>query len=157
MALIDIQYPHNWMNIRKDVYIIFLFDTTNKETSFRDTLIGVLSDYRLKYDKEMSETYKLLPDKGRKIENKEVLMLSTRIPKGYYANVGELITTLNQEIQDSFSGKPEWEGHRTETKEGNLLYRFNTIERSVQGFQTGMVALPERSEIASRTGESHIS
>ena len=34
VALIDIQYPHNWMNITKDVYIIFIFDTTKKETNF---------------------------------------------------------------------------------------------------------------------------
>ena len=122
VALIDIQYPHNWMHVTKDVYIIFLFDTTKKETNFRDLLIGVLSDYRLKYEKEMSEEYKLLPDKGKKLANKELLMLCARIPKGYYANVGELITTLNEEIQDSFVGHPEWTSHRTDTKEVNLLY-----------------------------------
>ena len=143
VALIDIQYPHNWMNIPKDVYIIFLFNTTKKETSFQDLLVGVLSDYRIKYDKELIETYKILPDKGIKVTNKELLTLVARIPKGYYANVGELITTLNQEIQDSFSGRPEWEAQRTATREVNLLYRFNAIERSVQGYQTGMVALPE--------------
>ena len=75
VALIDIQYPHNWLNITKDVYIIFVFDTTKKDTTFRDLLIGVLSDYRIKYEKEMSEEYKLLPDKGKKITNKELLML----------------------------------------------------------------------------------
>jgi hypothetical protein len=69
VALIDIQYLHNWLNIAKDVYIIFIFDTTNKETNIRDLLIGVLSDYRLKYNKELTETYNLLPDKGKKIEN----------------------------------------------------------------------------------------
>jgi len=143
VALIDIQYPHNWMNITKDVYILFIFDTTKKETSFRDTLIGVLSDYRIKYEKALVEEFKLLPDKGKKLTNKELFLLVARIPKGYYANVGELITTLNQGIQDSFSGRPEWEAHRTETREVNLLYRFNTIELSVQGYQTGMVALPE--------------
>jgi len=143
VALIDIQYPHNWMNIPKDVYILFIFDTTKKETSFRDTLIGVLSDYRIKYEKALLEEFKLMPDKGRKLTNKELFLLVARIPKGYYANVGELITTLNQEIQDSFSGRPEWEAHRTATREVNLLYRFNTIELSVQGYQTGMVALPE--------------
>ncbi len=134
-ALIDIQYPHNWMNIAKDVYIIFLFDATNKDTSFRDLLIGVLSDYRLLYDKQLTEEYKLLPDKGRKIERKELMMLCARIPKGYYGNVGELITTLKQEIHDSLSGHPEWAAHGTETKEVNLLYRFSTIERSVQSFR----------------------
>ncbi len=107
MALIDIQYPHNWMNISKDVYILFLFDTTNKETSFLDLLIGVLSDYRLLYNKELSEEYKLLPDRGRKIEKKELMFLCARIPKGYYANVVE----LNQEIHDSFVGHPEWVSH----------------------------------------------
>ena len=162
VARIDIQYPHNWMNIAKDVYILFVFDTTNKEPSVRNLLIGVLSDYRIKYDKELSEVYNLLPDKGIKITKNELLMLCARIPKGYYANVGELITTLNQEIQDSFSGQPGW-AKPEETKEVSLLYRFNTIERSVQGYQTGMVGLPEiicfeqTSEITSRTGESHIS
>jgi hypothetical protein len=34
VALIDIQYPHNWMNITKDVYIIFNFDTTKKRQAF---------------------------------------------------------------------------------------------------------------------------
>ena len=116
VALIDVQYPHNWMNIAKDVYILFLFETKNKETSFGDLLIAVLSDYRLLYDKQLTEEYKLLPDKGRRIEKKELMMLCARIPKGYYANVGELITTINQEIQDSFSGHPEWVSHRTETK-----------------------------------------
>ena len=143
VALIDIQYPHNWMNITKDVYIIFIFGTTNKETSFRDVLSGVLSDYRRKYEKELIEEYKLMRDKSKKIEDGELMVLCARIPKGYYANVGELITTLNQEIQDSFSGHPQWTSHRTETKEVNLLYRFSTIERRVQGFQTGMVGLPE--------------
>ena len=128
VALIDIQYPHNWMNISKDVYIIFVFDTTKKETSFRDLLIGVLSDYRLKYNKELTETYKLLGDNNKKLTNKELLMLCARIPKGYYATVGELITTLNQEIQDSFSGKPEWEGHRTEQKKS--IYFIDLIPSS---------------------------
>ena len=124
VALIDIQYPHNWMNISKDVYIIFLFDTTKKEKSFRDLLNGVLHDYRLKYEKELSEEFKLSVDYSKKIKNNELMMLCTRIPKGYYANVGELISKLNQEIQDSFSGYPEWASHRTETKEVNLLYRL---------------------------------
>ena len=116
MALIDIQYPHNWMNIAKDVYILFVFDTTNKQTSVRDLLVGVISDYRLKYEKELSEEYKLLKDKSMKITNNELLLLCARIPKGYYVNVGELITTLNQEIQDPFSGRPEWVSERENRK-----------------------------------------
>ena len=47
VALIDIQYPHNWMNITKSVYIIFLVDTPKKETSFRYQLIEALADYRI--------------------------------------------------------------------------------------------------------------
>jgi hypothetical protein len=54
----------------------------------------------------MSEEYKLLPDKGKKIQTGELIMLCARIPKGYYANGGELISTLNQEIQDSSKGHP---------------------------------------------------
>ena len=70
VALIDIQYSHNWMNIKKDVYIIFVFDTTKKETSFRDTLIEVLSHYQRKYNKELTETYKILGDNSKQITNK---------------------------------------------------------------------------------------
>ena len=113
VALIDIQYPHNWMNITKDVYIIFLFDTTSKETSFRDKVIALLADYQRKYNKELTETYKILGDKSKQITNKLLLILVARIPKGYYANVGELISKLNEEIQDSLSGRPAWEELRT--------------------------------------------
>jgi len=143
VALIDIQYPHNWMNITKDVYIIFIFDTTNKETSFRNLLIGLLSKYQMKYGKELDEVYKLMIDKANQIKKGELMVLCARIPKGYYANVGELINILNQEIQDSLTGSPEWETKRAATKEVNVLYRYNAIEQSVQGFQTGMVAMPE--------------
>ena len=119
VALIDIQYPHNWMNITKDVYIIFLFDTTKKETNFRHLLTEALADYRIKYDKELSDVYKLMKDKSKKIEDGDLMVLCARIPKVYYANVGELITTLKQEIQDSFSGHPVWLYEREKTKEVN--------------------------------------
>ena len=121
MALIDIQYLHNWIYITKDVYIIFVFDTTKKETSFRNLLTEALANYRKLYEKELKEEYKLMKDKSKKIENGELMVLCARIPKGYYANVGELISKLNQEIQDSFVGHPEWATLRVETKEVNLL------------------------------------
>ena len=104
MALIDIQYPHNWMNITKDVYILFLFDTTKKETSFRHLLTEVLAKYIKKYNNELTDEYKLIKDKAQKIQDGEIMVLCARIPKGYYANLGELISTLNQEIQDSLTG-----------------------------------------------------
>ncbi len=72
----------------------------------------------------------------------EIVLLYTRIPKGYYANVAELITTINQEIQDSLSGRPEWTQKREQKKEVNLIYRYNPIEHVVEGFQPGMVDLP---------------
>ena len=90
----------------------------------------------------MREDYKILNEK-LKAEGTKIVPLFARLPKGYYANVGELITTLNQEIQDSLSGIPEFTTLRAKTKGVNLLYRYNLIERNVQGFQTGMVALPE--------------
>ena len=137
MALIEIQYPHNWMNITKDVYIIFIFDTKSKETNFPHQLVEALAVYREDYEKELIDEFKLLKDKGqaKKIENDELTILCARIPKGYYANVGELISKLNQEIEDSLAGHPDWLADRDKTKEVNLLYRFNAIERRVQGFQ----------------------
>ena len=142
VALIDVQYPHNWMNITKDVYIIFLINTKNKDNVFLTNLTEQYRHYRLKYEKQLVEEYKLLiPNK--KGEELESVLLFARIPKGYYANVGELITTLNQEIQDSLSGIPEWTTLRSKTKEVNLIYRYSALERTVQGYQTGMVDLPE--------------
>ena len=136
MALIDIQYPHNWMNI----YLIILIETSKKDKGFRTTLSTLLFNSKTKYEEQCgTELRKQLWSK--KLD--DILILYARLPKGYYANVGELITTLNQEIQDSLTGHPEWEAKRAETKEVNLIYRFNTIERSVQGYQTGIVALPE--------------
>ncbi len=79
VALIDIQYPHNWMNIPKDVYIIFIFDTTNKETSFRNLLIGLLSKYQMKYGKELDEVYKLMIDKANQIKKGELIVLCAGI------------------------------------------------------------------------------
>ena len=143
VALIDIQYPHNWMNITNDVYIIFLFDIKSKDKGIRDLLTAVLSDYRIKYNKELTEAYKLLKDDAVKVERGALMTLCARIPKGYYSNVEELITTINQEIQDSFSGRPEFPSEREKTKEVNLIYRYNPIERNVQGFQQGMEGLPE--------------
>ena len=142
VALIDIQYPHNWLNIAKDVYIIFLIETSNKDKGFRTTLSAVLFNYKSKYEEECIELRKLLWG-NKKVDDNDVLLLHARLPKGYYANVGDLITTLNEEIQDSINGVAAFASNREQTKEVNLIYRFNAIERSVQGFQTGMVALPE--------------
>ncbi len=64
------------------------------------------------------------------------MVFCARIPKGYYAIVGELISSLNQEIQDSLTGRPEWEVKRGEAKDVNLIYRYNPIEQGVEGFQT---------------------
>ena len=75
VALIDIQYPHTWMNITKDVYIIFVFDTTKNASGFRTLVIGLLSKYRMIYDKQLTESYNLLPDKGRKITKGELMMI----------------------------------------------------------------------------------
>jgi len=142
VALIDIQYPHNWMNIPKDIYLIILIETSNKDKGFRTTLSTVLFNYKSKYEGECTELRKQLWG-NKKVDDNEVLLLFARLPKGYYANVGDLISTLNEEIQDSINGLPGFAAKREETKEVKLLYRYNQIERRVQGYQTGMVALPE--------------
>ena len=143
VALIDLQYPHNWMNITKDIYLILLIETSNKEKAFRTTLSTVLFNSKSKYEEESGTELRQQLWGKKKVEDNDVLLLYARLPKGYYANIGELITTLNEEIQDSLTGVPGFASHREQTKEVNLLYRYNQIERSVQGFQTGMVALPE--------------
>ena len=143
VALIDIQYPHNWMNITKDVYILFLIETKKKDTSFRKLLNDIHYHYLKQYEKQLLEEYKQLGDKKKKIEEMEIILLAARIPTGYYANVAELITTLNQEIQDSFSANNFHVQTREQTKEVNLLYTYSPIERMVRGYQTGMVELPE--------------
>ena len=140
VALIDLQYPHNWMNITKDIYLIVLIETSNKDKGFRTTLSSVLFNSKSKYEEECgTELRKQLWSKTLD----DILLLYARLPKGYYANIGELITTLNEEIQDSLTGVSAFASNREQTKEVNLLYRYNQIERSLQGFQTGIVALPE--------------
>ncbi len=130
VALIDIQYPDNWMNITKDVCIIFIFDTKSKETNFRHQLIEALAIYREDYEKELIDEFKLLKDKGqaKKIENDELTILCARIPKGYYANVGELITTLNQEIQDPFTC--HLNGQRSAWRQKKSIYSIDIIPSS---------------------------
>ena len=142
VALIDIQYPHNWMNITKDVYLLLLLEPKNKTKEFRDALSTKLFKYRTKYDENIIEERKQLWG-NTKVDNNEVELLYARLPKGYYANVGELITTLNEEIQDSIGGPASFTVEKEQTKELSLLYRYNPIERSVQVFQTGMVGSPE--------------
>ena len=142
VALIDIQYPHNWMNITKDIYLIILIETSNKDKGFRTTLSTVLFNYKSKYEEECIELRKQLWS-NKKVDDNDVLLLYARLPKGYYANVGDLITTLNEEIQDSINGVAAFASNREQTKEVNLVYRYNQIERRVQLFQTGMVGPPE--------------
>jgi len=142
VALIDIQYPHNWMNITKDIYLIILIETSNKDKGFRTTLSAVLFNYKSKYEEECIELRKQLWG-NKKVDDNDILLLYARLPKGYYANVGDLITTLNEEIQDSINGVAAFASNREQTKEVNLVYRYNQIERRVQLFQTGMVGPPE--------------
>ena len=131
------------MNITKDIYLLLLLEPTNKDTDYRSALSSKLFTYRTKYEGETANEYKQLWG-NTKVANKEVEILYARLPKGYYANVGELITTLNEEIQDSLGGPPTALAHQKEkTKELTLLYRYNPIQRSVQLFQTGMVGPPE--------------
>ena len=130
------------MNIKKDVYLILLVETTNKEKSLRDSLNTVLFNYQKKYQEECTELGKQLWG-NTKVENNDVVLLYARLPKGFYANVGELITTLNEEIQDSLNGLPAVAQLRTIAKDITLLYRYSPIERRVQVFQTGLVAIPE--------------
>ena len=118
-ALIDIQYPHNWMNITKDVYLILLIETSNKDKGFRTTLSALLMNYLNKYQEECIELRKQLWG-NKKVEDNEILLLYARLPKGYYANVGELITTLNQEIQDSINGGAAFSSNREQPLVANL-------------------------------------
>ena len=142
VALIDIQYPHNWMNITKDIYLIILIETSNKDRGFRTTLSTVLFNYKSKYEEECIELRKQLWG-NKKVDDNDVVLLYARLPKGYYANIGDLIATLNEEIQDSITGVAAFSSNREQTKEVNLVYRYNQIERRVQLFQTGMVGPPE--------------
>ena len=120
MALIDLQYPHNWMNIRKDVYLILLIETSNKDKGFRNTMSTVLYKYKSKYEEECIELRKQLWG-NKKLDDNDVVLLYARLPKGYYANVGDLITTLNEEIQDSINGVAAFASNREQTKEVNVL------------------------------------
>ena len=142
VALIDIQYPHNWMNITKDIYLLLLLEPTNKNKDFRDALNTKLFTYKTKYEANTTDEYKQLWY-NTKVANKEVEILYARLPKGYYANVGELISTLNEEIQDSLRGPSSLTADQERTKELTVLYRYNPIDRRVQVFQTGMVGPPE--------------
>ncbi len=81
-ALIDIQYPHNWMNITKDVYLILLIETSNKDTGFRTTLSALLMNYLNKYQEECIELRKQLWG-NKKVEDNEILLLYARLPKAY--------------------------------------------------------------------------
>ena len=92
VALIDVQYPHNWRNITKNVYLIILSQTSNKDTGFRTTLSSVLFNTKTKYEEECIELRKQLWG-NKKVDN-NVPLLYARLHKGYYANVGELISTI---------------------------------------------------------------
>ena len=98
VALIDVQYPHNWMNITKDVYVIFLIDTTNKDKVFLALITEQYRHYRMKYDKQLREEYKILAEK-QKGEGSEILPLVARIPKGYYANEDISASWYDKELQ----------------------------------------------------------
>ena len=76
-ALIDLQNPHNWMNITKDIYLIIVIETANKDKGFRTTLSSVLFNYQSKYEKECINLRKELWG-NKKVGKNDALLLYAR-------------------------------------------------------------------------------
>ena len=134
-ALIDVQYPHNWMNIPKDVYIMFAFKPTNHEKLHLVDIYAITQFGLNAYKKEILEEVKLA-NEITYLKDKTGEVIVVRIPKGYYGSIADIITVLNQGIQDELNrGGPT---ARDKIKEIDLAFQVNPITRTLRVFKKGM-------------------
>jgi len=99
LALIDIQYPHNWYNVPEDVGILFFLEPVDESIldTFGELSLASLSrnlKYIASHAAEIKTTEAITPKKGH--------FLAIHVPKGYYDNAAEIITIINQELELTF-------------------------------------------------------
>ena len=104
LALIDIQYPHNWYNVPEDVGILLFLEPVDESIldTFKQISIASITKnmkYIASYAAEIKRNEAITPKKGH--------FLGLRVPKGYYDNAAEIITIINQELNSALHGRGE--------------------------------------------------
>ena len=99
LALIDIQYPHNWYNVTEDVGILFFLEPADE--SILDPF-GELSLASLTKNLKYIASHAVEIKKNEAITPKKGHFLALRVPKGYYDNLADIITIINQELDTAF-------------------------------------------------------
>ena len=94
VALIDILYPHNWMNITKDIYLILLIETSNKDKGFRTTLSSVLFNSKSKYKEESGTELRRQLWVRRRLKIKMYYFSTLAYPKDIMPTLENLLSHL---------------------------------------------------------------
>ena len=136
VALIDIQYPHNWYNVPEDVGIVLILEPID------ETILNTLESFSVSSFKK-NGTYVPKPfldeiQKNEQILAKKAHFFCLRVPKGYYENASEIITIINQELDLAFRVGDE---EKTKLLKGaTFKYSYNPISRKttadVRGYRS---------------------
>ena len=135
VALIDVQYPHNWMNIPKDVYILFTFQPKKLDRQFFVDIETITNYGKTAYSAETKDELKVA-GKIDFVQLNQAAAVFIRLPKGYYATVTELVTVINQCIQDELNRMGPVA--REKIKEIDIAYQVNPITRTLRLYLKGI-------------------
>ena len=138
VALIDLQYPHNWMNIPNDVYILYGILPSKKGTEILkdmdDSFTFSLTAYanQIKEELEFSKQVNFLQEKLGKV-------MAVRLPRGYYNSVKDLVSVVNKGIQEELSRSDDHA--KGSLREIDIIYDLNPITRTMRLVRKGMTKL----------------
>jgi len=99
----EIQYPHNWVNLKEDVYVVILIMPTMHKKSvamdkLKETCLLWADTYKEKMDKEI---FQMAYDIANK-RDFDVLPTTIRIPAGYYDSPEAFVSRTNDALNQLF-------------------------------------------------------
>ena len=129
-ALMEIQYPHNWRNLEKDMYIGMILVPSHNDNAKIEALKKLCRLQTSVYSPKYFSGEDLLEiNESQLMKIKHACSTIIRIPAGYFGSTLEFIERLNLAIMETFISIPE--PASSVDKEFSLTFQYDRFTKLV--------------------------